>query len=235
MKNEFKINAKAGGAAEVLVYGPIGDDWGGVSAKTFAAQLTEIGNVKRIDVRINSAGGSAVDGFAMMAQLARHPAKVDTYIDGWALSAASVLAMAGENIIASDHAMMMIHNSWSMAIGDAAQMTKMADFLTMTDGQIAGVYAKRTGKSEDDIRALMTAETWYTAAEAHAVGFVTSVIQSDSMAPAACFADDPLAQRVLRNAPAGLLERLPKRPEGCCRNEYVLVRKRAIDTLLSIS
>lgn len=201
MTREFKVNAAAD-SAEILVYGTIGDDWDGVSARTFSRQLSDIGPVKSLSVRINSPGGSVSDGFAMMASLASHPATVDTVIDGWAVSAASVLAMAGRTITAAENAILMIHRAWSVAVGNVSDMAKAQEMLAKHDEQIAATYAKRTGKPVEDIEAAMDAETWFTAAEAKEFGLVNEISETVPQA-SACF--DPTAFKY-RHAPAAFYE-----------------------------
>jgi ClpP class serine protease len=97
-------------------------------------------------------------------------------VDGLAASAASIIAMAGDQIVMADNSLLMIHNAWTMAIGDANAMRKMADTLDTVSGALVETYTKRSGQSAEDVRAMMDAETWLTAAEAKDQGFATEIL-----------------------------------------------------------
>ena len=103
-------------SAEISIYDAIGSF--DVNAKQFVDELKEI-NADTINLRINSPGGSVIDGNAMFNALQRHPAKVVTHIDGLAASMASVIAMAGDEVHMADNALLMIHNPWTFSMGDA--------------------------------------------------------------------------------------------------------------------
>src|SRR6185369_10879333 len=122
----YRMLAKGKDNAEIYLYGVIGGDWfgEGVTAKQFADDLKKLGNVKTIDLRINSEGGSVFDGKAMYSLLNEHPAKVVTHIDGLAASAASFLAMAGDEIEIAEGAFVMIHNAYTIAMGDARELRR---------------------------------------------------------------------------------------------------------------
>lgn len=171
---------RTGSTGEILIYDDIDPPWmaemlGTTSAKSFDADLKALGDVERLDVRINSPGGSVFEGVAIYNQLKRHKARVAVQIDGLAASIASVIAMAGEEIGIAANAMIMIHNPWGSAVGEAADMRKMADSLDKVRDTILGTYAERSGASESDLAEMMDAETWLTAEEAFAVGLVDSI------------------------------------------------------------
>lgn len=162
---------------EILIYSDIGpEEWGGVSAKAVKAQLDTMQDAAEITVRINSPGGDVFDGFAIYNLLAQHPAKIAVKVDGWAASAASVIAMAGDTVEMAANALMMIHNPWTMAIGDSANMRKTADLLDQIKGSILTTYKSKTEMSEDDIAALMDAETWFDAQGAMEAGLATAIV-----------------------------------------------------------
>lgn len=166
---------------ELLLYGYIADDawWGDeVSPKMFLDDLAKAGDVSQITLRINSYGGSVFAGHAMHSILKSHKARVVVRIDGIAASAASVVAMAGDQIIMPSNAMMMIHNPLTYAVGDADEMRKVADTLDSVRDSIVAAYRDRTGLGEDKLRDLMSAETWMTAAEAVELGFADEVEQA---------------------------------------------------------
>ena len=97
------------------------------------------------------------------------------FIDGVAASAASLIAMAGDRIVAAPNAMLMIHNPWGLLVGTAAKMRETADQLDRVCDVTASTYAARTGQDVEDIRAWMMAERWMTAHEALARGFVDEI------------------------------------------------------------
>ena len=153
--------------AEVHIYDEIG--YWGTSAKDFAQQLAEL-DVDRIQLRINSPGGNAWDGVAIMNTLRRHRARVEVTVDGIAASAASLIAMAGDHIVMNRSSQMMIHDTSGMAWGNAATMRETADLLDKLSDSYADAYAKRAGGTRSAWRDVMQAETWYTAEEAVLAG-----------------------------------------------------------------
>ena len=175
--NCYTIRAVAGtDEAELLLYGDIGDDyWSDNNAADFAYALNSL-KVSNIKVRINSPGGSVWAAQAMFSSLKNHPANVTVYIDGVAASAATLVAMAGDTIIMPTNAVMMIHNPMISAYGanrnELEQMIKLLD--TARETMIA-VYEAHSGQTREKIIELLDAETWLTAAEAKALGFVDEV------------------------------------------------------------
>ncbi len=171
---------KAANSAEIYLYGIIGGDWfgDGVTAKQFADDLRGLGNVKTIDLRINSEGGSVFDGKAMYSLLNEHPAKIIVHIDGLAASAASFVAMAGDEIQIAEGGFVMIHNAYMVAIGDAREMRRSADMLDTVNNTIVDVYVSRTKGDRKAIAKMMDDETWMTAAEAAKNGFADTVVEN---------------------------------------------------------
>lgn len=169
-KSWFSIKASANNTAEILIYDEIG--YWGVRAKDFASALKELNGIQQITLRINSPGGSVFNGAAIYNLLKSHSATIRVKIDGLAASMASVIAMAGDIIEMPENALMMIHNPWTYASGDADELRKSADVLDKIKKSILAAYAKKTGLSDDEISAMMDAETWLTGAEAAALGFV---------------------------------------------------------------
>lgn len=170
---------------EILLYGIIGDNWDGLDAATIVPMIS--GSDDDLDVRINSAGGYVMEGLAILNALVRAQQdgrKVTTHIDGLAASMASVIAMAGEDRIMADNALMMIHNPWDIAMGDAAELRRAADKLDLIRDQLVKVYAQKTGIAADDLVAMLEAETWFTAEQALEQNFVTEI--SSAVTAAAC-------------------------------------------------
>lgn len=150
-----------------------------VTAKAFVDQLAALPEtVTAIRVHINSPGGdvfaAANIANALRDQSVSKNRTVTTIIDGLAASAASVIAMAGQTVEMADNALLMIHNPWSVAVGEAADMRKLADTLDVIRGTIVATYKWHSTLEDEAIVALMDAETWMTADQALEGGFVTS-------------------------------------------------------------
>lgn len=174
------LAATADTPAEILVYDEIG--FWGITATDFAAAFKAAGSGP-VNVRINSPGGDVFDGLAIYNMILAH-GDVTTYVDGLAASAASYIAMGGKTVNMAEASQMMIHNAWSLTIGNQAEHVKQAGVLAKIDGTLASIYASRTGKTTDDVAAMMAAETWMTATEAKADGFCDNVITPPAAAAA---------------------------------------------------
>lgn len=183
----YRIEAKAndGGkkTAEILIYDEIDPFWG-VSAGDFANELNAL-EADEIVVGINSPGGIVFDGIAIMNALKRHPARIITRIDGVAASAASFIAMAGDEIQTSKYAEMMIHEARGAVRGTADDFKEMRDLLIRHNESIASVYADRAGGDVKDWLKAMKAETWYTAEEMVAAGLADTIIEAADESSAA--------------------------------------------------
>lgn len=177
--SQYRMTAKSGSSAEILMYGPIGGDYfgDGITADRFAKDLRGLGKVSAIDLRINSEGGLVFDGRTIYSLLADHPAKITVHVDGLAASIASLIAMAGDEIRMADGAFMMIHDAWGVAIGNGAEMRRTADLLDSVSGTLVDTYAARTRNSTAQIKQWMTDETWMPAKDALANGFCDSVCE----------------------------------------------------------
>lgn len=173
-KMAFDIRGEGSDALEIDVYDVIGETWDGrgMSARKARGILRNNPRAKTIKLRVNSGGGDVIDGFAIYQLLSEHRARVEADVDGLAASMASVIIMAADEIRIAPHAMVMIHNPWSIGIGDADDMRKMADLLDKVRDNIASAYVDRTGIDRDEVVSLMDAETWMTADEALEHGFV---------------------------------------------------------------
>lgn len=180
---------KKGDTGEIYIYDVIGGDWfgEGTTAKQFQKDLKALGDVKTLDIFINSPGGDVFDGVAIYNQLARHRAKKIVHIDALAASIASVIAMVGDEIEIASNGMMMIHRAWGLAIGNANDMRKLADTLEKVDSTIIGTYVARTGGEEAEITRMTDEETWLTAEEAVELGFADRAAEPVEMAALAKF------------------------------------------------
>lgn len=169
-----------GDEATLYIYDAIVSDddtaeWcGGVSAQTLVPQIRALKG-GTLHLRINSPGGDVFAAQAIVSAIRETGATVVAHIDGFAASAATVIATAADSIEMSDGSLYMIHCGWTMALGNASEMRATADLLDKVDGSIVAQYAQRTGQSPEAIKALMDAETWFTAQEAVAAGFANSV------------------------------------------------------------
>ena len=177
-----EVRAAQEDAETISMYEPIGENWDGtgVTAKRISAALRSIGQ-RDIKVNINSPGGDFFEGVAIYNLLREHKAKVTINVMGLAASAASVIAMAGDEILMGDGAFLMIHNAWAVAIGNRHDMRDSADRLEPFDRAMAEVYASRTGMKVEEAAALMDKETWIGAAQAVEDGFATGLLQRESI------------------------------------------------------
>ena len=157
---------------ELFIYDEIG--YFGILAEDVAVALKTIDPTQKITVHINSPGGSVPDGLAI-TNLLRGRGNVDVVIDGWAVSIATVIAMAGDTVRIADNAVFMIHNPTTITMGEAEDMRSAADVLDKMKSQIIKTYQRRSKLPEDRLAELMNAETWFTAEEALDNGFVDEV------------------------------------------------------------
>ena len=174
----------ATGSAEISIYDEIGGY--GVTANDFIASLEALGEVSNIDLRISSPGGSIIEGNVIYNAIKRHPANVTVHIDGMAASMASVIAMAGDEIVMAENALLMIHNPWTVSIGDSEQLRKDADLMDKMKSSIINAYS-RSGYDAEELTALMDATTWFTAEEALTADFIDRI--DGKLAMAASVAD----------------------------------------------
>lgn len=185
-----------GAKATLRLFDPI-DSWGewwGMSAKEFASALDELpAHVTTIELLINSPGGDAFDGVAIVNVMRAHPARTVAIVQGIAASAASFIACAADETIMAADSSMMIHRSWGLCVGNADDMLAQAAVLEHVDSHQVSIYASKSGKNPDDILELLKAETWLTAAAAVEMGFADSVIAAQpDQVPAARWSDADL-------------------------------------------
>jgi len=187
----LKIQNKSAKQAEIILYAGIGDDWWGdgsmVSAKQFSDELKKIdSSVEEIVLRINSPGGDVFQGMTIYNRLRQHKAKKKVYIDGLAASIASIIALAGDEVIIGEGAMYMVHLPWTFAMGDRLALDSTIGLLMDIEEQMVSIYSKRSGLDRTEIKQLLEAETWLGADEAIEKGFVTS--KADESIPIAASA-----------------------------------------------
>ena len=173
--------------AEMFIDGEIvTDEWedSDTSAAGFRDALKSLGDVKDINLHINSPGGSVFEGIAIYNMLKQNSAHINVYVDGLAASIASVIAMSGDTIFMPSNAMMMIHNPWTMAIGNANELRKQADDLDHIAQASVQTYLAKAGDklNEDTLQDLLDNETWLTAQEAVDYGLADEVLEPNKAA-----------------------------------------------------
>lgn len=169
-------------SADLYIFGDIcawaWPELGEQSGVTIVNQLKEL-DVDTINVHINSYGGDVSEGLAIYNVLREHKAQIVTICDGFACSAASVVFMAGDRRVMQPASLLMIHNAWTVAMGNAAQLRKTADDIeTITQASVEA-YKKVATISEEEIKALMDAETWILPKDAVEYGFATEIDDED--------------------------------------------------------
>ena len=209
---KFEVVAKADSSeVDIFLYDHIvssedeAEWWGGVAPESFVKAVYAVDPSHTINLRVNSPGGSVFAARAMEQALRAHKGKVVVHIDGLAASAATFVAMAGDEIVMSKGAMFMIHKAWTGMWGNAEDLRKEADLLDKIDGTLAETYADKTGKDIAAITEWMAAETWFTAQEALDAGFATSIAEAEAKALAwdlSAYENAPKAERQTQPEPA---------------------------------
>ena len=210
-KQPARIENK-GEEASLYVYDVISADWG-VSALDVIAAIKSAGDSKVLNIHINSPGGDVFEGRAIMAAISAFGGKTVAKIDSLCASAATSIALACDEVEMSDGAFFMIHNAHGMAYGDKTALRETANVMEKVEGAIVADYTNKTGKDEEEIRAMMDAETWMTASEALEGGFIDRIADKSKTknawnlaafekAPKAILEPDPPEQIDEPNEPA---------------------------------
>ena len=175
-QGNYSIENKTDKEATIYIYDEIG--WFGVEAIDFVKDLNDI-KAGTIHIRINSPGGMVFDGTSIFNAIKQHKSKTITHIDGLAASISAVIALAPDKILMAENAFMMIHNPYSMVIGNADDMRSEANLLEKVGGMISKTFIDKTGMDKEKIKDLMTADnglgTWMTADEAMELGFIDEI------------------------------------------------------------
>lgn len=172
-------------SGEIFVYDVIGANMfgDGITAEAMVVALDSLGG-KRAKVRINSPGGNADEGIAIYNAMRRYAGGVDTVVDSLAASAASVIALAGENRYTATGGRWMIHRAMGVAFGNAGEIAKYITLLEKYDDSIVEIYGEHLkDNSPDEIREMLAAETWFTTDEAIAIGLSTEKERSEALKP----------------------------------------------------
>lgn len=215
-----KIDDKTG---ELTLYGEISDyTWWGdeVTPKQFKEDLDALGDIDILNVYINSPGGDVFAGQAIYSMLKRHKAYVNVFIDGIAASIASLIAMAGDKVIMPANAMMMIHNPWVFATGNANDLRKIADDLDKIGDSMIVAYESKSALTTKEIKELMDAESWLSAEDSQKYGFADEIEEVKQVAASV----DEKYFAIYRNIP----DELKKPPEKEVKNSDNDLRKRKL-------
>ena len=200
-----KIKAE-GGKASIYLYDPIVGDrltaewWGGICPQDFVPALRAL-EADEITLYTNCPGGDVFAAEAMCQALREHPAKVTMQIEGYAASAATAIACACDEVVATPGSMYMIHQTWTFALGNADDLMKTVELLQKCDNTMYDQYTARTGKSREQVEQWCKDETWFTADEAKANGFIDVVLSGNAGAKA------------LRNWNLSAYAKAPQQPE----------------------
>lgn len=180
MKKKYYSMVVEGNEANIYIYGDIVSlEWyeNDVSSYTLVKEIESLPeDVGTINVFINSYGGEVAEGLAIYNALRRRQTKVKTYCDGFACSAASVVFMAGDERIMSNASLLMIHNAWLFTAGDPNQLRKDADDLETINQATINAYMNHINITEEELKAMMDAETWLSPNDALEMGFATAII-----------------------------------------------------------
>lgn len=168
----YAMESTGNNETTVTLYDEIGAF--GAGSKEFLGDLSKLSG-QHIHLRINSPGGSVVEGTAIYNALRRHQGGLTVHIDAMAASMASVIAMAGSPVYIADNALLMIHNPWTVSMGESKDLRKEADLLDKLKVNLRNAYVRKTGMNETDISAMMDAETWLDAVEAVSLGFADAI------------------------------------------------------------
>lgn len=167
--------------ATLHIYDEI-DSWFGVNAEALVVEISALDPETELTVRVDSPGGNAFDGINIANAIMRHPGKTTTYIDGLAASAASVIAVASDEVVVSKYGQAMVHDARSGQYGTAKDLRSVADHLEKLSASYAKLYADRAGGTVEDWAQAMADETWYTAEEMVAAGLASRVDDSGARA-----------------------------------------------------
>ncbi|MUO84001.1 head maturation protease, ClpP-related [Agrobacterium vitis] len=201
----------------ISIFDVIGEDYwsgGGFTAKRAAAALRQIGN-NEVIVQVNSPGGDMFEGIAIYNMLRAHPAKVTVNVLGWAASAASIIAMAADEIVMGLGSFMMVHNAWGAVVGNQHDFRTGADLFTGFDSAIADIYEARTGAKRKDIVALMDEETFMSPSDAVKNGFADRVDEGLKLSGDASASAKSDAVKARRQVEASLAKSGYSRSQRC--------------------
>ena len=168
--------APSGTSADIYLYGAIGGSK--VTAQSVQKEISKIGDVDVINVHLNTFGGTFADGLAIYNTLKNQSAYVVVKVMGYALSMGSLIMLAADEVQCAENGLIMIHKAQTLTYGSVDDHYKAIEILNKHDAVICPDYLSRMGITEQELIELLSAETWYTAAEAQRVGLVDTVINA---------------------------------------------------------
>lgn len=206
----YNIQAKAD-VAEIDILGTIGEDWfsEGYTMQQCKADLASI-SAPEIVLNVSSLGGDVTHALTIHDIIKAHPSHVTARIMGATASAGTIVALAADTVEMSRNALFLVHNAWTMAVGNAEELREQAEHLDKFDDRLVEIYKKRTGRRENTIRKLMAEERWIDADEAMDFGFIDKAFEPNKAA--ASMVKDQISQIMADG-------RLPKLPERITNNE----------------
>lgn len=234
MKMNYKALSKK--EAEIDIEGEITSqiwDDSDTSASQFRDLLKQVGDVKTINLHINSPGGDVFEGVSIYNMLKQSKADIHVYIDGLAASIASVIAMAGDTITMPENSMLMIHNPWTIAQGNSKELRKVADDMDKMGESIKTSYLSKSNDKldVDTLTQLMDEETWLTAKEAAEYGLADEVLEPVKMA--ACLTEEQA--KSFKHTPKSLVTAHPlkaeKTPDESWRQKVKLLAQESMEYL----
>lgn len=211
-------------SGELWIYDEIGPSWWGlIDASAVIGALKEIGD-QPVTVRLNTPGGSVDEGVAIYNALKSHKAGVTTVVDSLAASMGSYILQAGSTRRVASNAMVMVHDPWSIALGNANELRKTADVLDKYAARMVPDYARRSGKTDDEIKAIMQEEGWYTGQDAVDEGFADELVDASDVEPVVAglrhLSRKPPESLIGRQFSAGDRTRFPQREKA--RNKRIM-------------
>lgn len=197
--------------ADIFIYGEIASyewDESDTTASNFKKELDSLGDVSTINLYVNSPGGSVFEGVAIYNMLKRHKAKVNAYVDALAASISSVIIMSADNIFMPKNSMLMIHNPWTVGMGNSSDFRKLADDLDRVGNSSKQSYLQKAGDklTDEKLQEMLDNETWLSADEALENGLCDFVIEENEMVASI---SGEYKQRY-KNIPKQIIEQKPK-------------------------
>jgi ATP-dependent Clp protease protease subunit len=191
--------------AELSIFGDI-TSWpwseSDVSAHNLSQKLKDI-TVSHIDVHINSYGGEVAEGLAIYNVLKNHSAEITTYCDGFACSIASVIFMAGDKRVMNPASLLMIHNPWMGACGNADALRKAADDLDVIENAVVEAYKSHVNLSDNELKSKLDNETWITPDEAISWGFATEKFEREEIETIAASMSEKICAKLMAKDDGG--------------------------------
>ena len=209
---------EATNATELTIYGVIGDSWweDSVSAADIDGALQSISG--DVVINLNSPGGDAFEGIAIYNRLKKHDGHITVNVDGWACSAASVLACAADVLNMGLGTMFMIHEASTIVWGSKTDMRKEADVLESLEEGIIDIYMTKANVSREEIKEMVDSETWFSAQKAVEIGFATATNTTSNVAKEEELTQLKAQMSALKNEIAQLKNEDQKKPAPVKQN-----------------